>query len=152
MKAKLIAMALSVFAIALCAEAFGQGAGRGRGMGWGRNSAYQRLYNTDTVKTVEGEVSKTEYFSAKQGMEQGVHLLLKKDDELLAVHLGPRWFLDKQDVQIAKGDHIKVTGSRITLNGKPTIIAAEIERYDEIFHLRDEEGFPVWVGWRKRSR
>lgn len=149
MKAKLIAIGLSVFLIALCSEAFGQGAGRGKGMG---NSTYQRLYDTATVKTTEGDVSKVEYFSSKQGMGQGVHLQLKVNDELLAVHLGPRWFLDKQDVQIAKGDHIKVTGSWVTLNEKPVIIAAEIAKDDEILCLRDDAGFPVWAGWRNRNR
>jgi hypothetical protein len=149
MRAKLIDIGLSVFLIALCAEAFGQGAGRGKGMS---NSTYQRLYDTATVKTVEGEVSKVEYFSPKQGMGQGVHLQLKKDDELLAVHLGPRWFLDKQDVQIAKGDHIKVTGSLITINEQPVIIAAEIAKDDEILRLRDDKGFPAWAGWRNRNR
>ena len=152
MKAKLIAIGLSVFVIALCAEAFGQGAGRGKGMGWGRNSAYQRLYDTATVETIEGEVFKTEYIVPTRGMRQGVHLQLKVDDELLAVHLGPRWFLDKQDVQIAKGDYIKVTGSRVTFNGKPAIIAAEIVKDDEILRLRDEGGFPAWAGWRNRNR
>lgn len=152
MNAKYIAITISVAVIALCTEAFGQGDGSGKGMGWGRNSAYQRLYDTDTVETIEGEVVKTEYLAPKRGRGQGVHLQLKTEDELLSVHLGPRWFLAEQDIQIAKGDHIEVTGSRATLNGKPAIIAAEIVKGDESLRLRDEEGFPVWAGWKNRNR
>lgn len=146
MKAKLIAVALLLAAIAFTSEAFAQGMGRGP------NFDRQRLYDVDTVETMEGEVTEIEYFGPKQGMGQGVHLKLKTDDETLAVHLGPRWFMDKQDVQIDEGDLIKVKGSLITFDEEPTIIAAEIEKGDETLRLRDEKGFPVWAGWRRGNR
>lgn len=152
MKAKLVAITLSLLVIAFHTEAFGQGLGRGRGMGWGRDSAYQRLYDVATVRTVAGEVSEIEFFAPKRGMGQGVHLQLKSDGEILPVHLGPRWFLDEQDVQIDKGDHIKVKGSRITYKGKVTIIAAEVEKGEETLCLRDEDGLPRWAGWRRKNR
>jgi hypothetical protein len=45
---------------------------------------------------------------------------------------------------------VEVKGSRITFEGKPAIIAAEIKKGEETLKLRDENGFPVWSGWRSR--
>ena len=150
MKVRFIAIVLSLGAITLCAEAFGQGMGRGKGMGG--DSRYQRLYDVNTVETVEGEVVGIDVITARRNVQQGVHLQLETKDEGLSVHLGPKWFLDEQDIQIEKGDLIKVKGSRITFDDKPAIIAAEIGKGDEIFLLRDEKGFPAWAGSGRRNR
>jgi hypothetical protein len=66
------------------------------------------------------------------------------------VHLGPGWYIENQDVKIAPKDSIEVKGSRIILDGKPAIIAAEVKKGDDVLVLRDVSGFPVWSGWRRR--
>ncbi len=75
--------------------------------------------------------------------------MLKTDKETISVHLGPGWYIEKQDINIEPKDKIEATGSRITFGGKPAIIAAEVKKGDEVLKLRDENGFPVWAGWRK---
>ena len=40
-------------------------------------------------------------------------------------------------------------GSRVTVQGKPELIAAEVRKGDETLRLRDESGVPAWSGWRK---
>jgi hypothetical protein len=55
-------------------------------------------------------------------------------------------------VKIEPGDRVEITGSRVTVEGKPTIIAAEVRKGDEVLQLRDAAGVPVWAGWRKRGR
>ena len=152
MKNNLLAVFTILITIAVTAEVFGQGMGPGRrsGNGWGREGSYQRLYDPDSVETLTGKVHKIEHFAPMGGMGQGVHLQLKSDDKILPIHLGPRWFLDNQDIEIKEGDRIKVKGSRITYKDKPAIIAAEIEKGDEILTLRDDKGFPRWAGWRRR--
>jgi hypothetical protein len=52
-------------------------------------------------------------------------------------------------VKLEKGDKIEVKGSRITFEGKPVIIAAEIKKGDSVLVLRDSTGVPAWAGWRK---
>ena len=86
-----------------------------------------------------------------KGMSYGAHLTVKTDKGAIAVHLGPGWYLENQDVKIEPKDKIEVKGSRITFQGKPAIIAAEVKKGDEVLKLRDENGFPVWSGWRRRS-
>jgi hypothetical protein len=83
-------------------------------------------------------------------MSNGIHLVMKTDQkETISVHLGPEWFLDNQDVQIAKGDAITVNGSKVTYENKPAIIAKTIEKGDSVLELRDDNGFPKWNGWRQ---
>jgi hypothetical protein len=55
-------------------------------------------------------------------------------------------------VKIMPGDEVEVTGSEITFQNKPAIIAAEVKKGDEVLRLRDSDGVPAWAGWRKRGR
>ncbi len=71
---------------------------------------------------------------------------MKSDAEDIAVHLGPSWYLDSQGLKLAPGDHIEVRGSRITFEGRPAIIAAQVKKNDETFKLRDDDGLPAWRG------
>lgn len=91
-----------------------------------------------------------EKFTPAKDMSSGVQLLLKTEKETIAVHLGPSWYLDNQDAQVKPKDKVEITGSRLTLDGKPVLIAAAVKKGDAILKLRDENGFPVWAGWRKR--
>jgi hypothetical protein len=140
---------LSLFWVA---DSFAQGGMRWRGSGgWGPGSQYNRMYDPKTVETLSGEVVSMEEMTSMRGMSSyGVHLALKTDKETIPVHLGPGWFIENQDTQIAPKDTIEVKGSRITFEGKPAIIAAEVRKGGEVLKLRDESGFPVWSGWRRR--
>jgi hypothetical protein len=76
--------------------------------------------------------------------------MLKTEDETISVHLGPGWYIENQDVKIQPKDKLEVKGSRVTFEGKPVIIAAEVKKGDEVLKLRDKNGFPLWSGWRRR--
>jgi hypothetical protein len=132
--------------------AFAQGMKwRGSG-GWGPGSAYGRMYDAKTVDKVTGEVATVDSITPMRGMSGGVHVALKTEQGEVSVHLGPQWYLENQDVKIEPGDRVEITGSRVTIQGKPTIIAAEVRKGDEVLQLRDAAGVPVWAGWRKRGR
>ncbi len=78
----------------------------------------------------------------------GVHAWVRSGNDELEVHLGPAWFIDNQDLQLAAGDRVDVRGSRVTIDGKPALIAIEVRRGTDVLKLRDEAGVPVWVAWR----
>ncbi|MGE5213065.1 MAG: DNA-binding protein [Nitrospirota bacterium] len=101
----------------------------------------QRNYDPKTVETVEGKVLSVE---TMQQRGRGVHLMLQTDKETVAVHLGPSWYIDKQTPKIETNDTITVTGSRITFDGKPAIIAAQVKKGNDVLNLRDENGIPLW--------
>ena len=120
------------------------------GGGWGAGTPYGRMYNPQTVETISGEVVSVDKITPMKGMNYGVHLTLKTDKGTISVHLGPGWYIENQDVKIAPDDKIEVKGSRITFEGKPALIAAEVKKGDAVLVLRDASGFPVWSGWRRR--
>jgi len=116
--------------------------------GWGPGSPYQRMYNPATVETVSGTVQDVQSAVPMKGMSTGVHVILKTDKETIPVMLGPSWYIEKLDQKIQKGDALEVKGSRVTYQGNPAIIAAEVKKGESTLILRDSNGIPAWAGWR----
>jgi hypothetical protein len=121
---------------------------RGSG-GWGPGSDYGRMYDPKTVETVTGDVVKVDRITPMRGMSSGVHLVVKTDKGDVSVHLGPQWYLENQDVKIEPKDKVEIKGSRVTLQGQPALIAAEVKKVDGVLKLRDDAGVPMWAGWRR---
>lgn len=130
-------------------DAFAQGMRWKGSGGWGPGSPYGRTYDTKTVETVSGEVLKVDRITPMHGMSAGVHLVVKTEKGDVSVHLGPQWYLENQDVKLATGDKVEVKGSRVTVQGQPALIAAEVKKGDGLLKLRDEAGIPIWSGWRR---
>jgi len=126
----------------------GWGGWRGSG-GWGMNDPYQRNYNPATVETISGTVESVDKVTPVKGMYSGIHLMVKTDKETISVDLGPEWYIERLDTKIEKGDKVGVKGSRVTIAGKPSIIAAEVKKGDSTLVLRDSAGIPAWAGWRR---
>jgi len=142
---------ISILSFLFGTESFAQRGMKWQGSGnWGPGTQYGRLYNPQTMETISGEVASVETITPIKGMSSGVHLMVKTDKETISVHLGPAWYIQRQDMKIVPGDKVEITGSRISFQGKPAIIAAEVKKGTEILQLRDGNGFPVWSGWRRR--
>lgn len=142
---------VSILTILSTTESFAQGGMKWRGSGgWGTGAPYSRMYDPKTVETINGEVVSVDKITPRKGMSYGVHLMVKTDKETLSVHLGPGWFIENQDIKIEPKDKIEIKGSRITLEGKPALIAAEVKKGNEVLKLRDDNGIPVWSGWRRK--
>jgi hypothetical protein len=140
-----------VLSVVMASNAFAQRGTKWRGgSGWGPGGQYQKMYDPNTVETVIGEVERVDEIMPVKGMSYGVRLVLKSDSEQVAVHLGPAWYVTNQDLSINVGDKVTVTGSKVMFEGKPAIIAAQVKKGDEVLMLRDEKGFPMWSGWRRR--
>lgn len=113
---------------------------------------YSRNYDVNTVETIEGEITEVNYKPGKRkAAMMGVHVTVQTDSETIPVHLGPVWYLEQQE-KLEKGDRITVTGSRITYDGVPALVAATVERNQMTLRLRGQDGFPVWRGWRGGGR
>jgi hypothetical protein len=108
------------------------------------------MYDPKTVETITGQVVKVDRITPLKPMSAGVHMIMQTDKEQISVHLGPGFYVENQDVKIESKDKVEVKGSRVTFGGKPAIIAAEVKKGDEVLKLRDENGFPMWSGWRRR--
>jgi hypothetical protein len=115
------------------------------GPGPGGGAGYDRMYDPKTVKTVSGEVVSVDK-TTDQGMGYGVSLALRTGRETILVYLGPGWFLEKQDLTFAPKDQVEITGSQITFQGKPALIAAQVNKGGKSLKLRDPAGLPAWAG------
>lgn len=117
---------------------------------WGRNSRYNRMYDTKTVTQVKGEITAIEQVVPKKGTSTGIHITVKTETETYPVHLGPKWYLDTQAVQLKVGDKVEVQGSKVNIDSKQTIIAKKVIRDGSTLNLRDETGKPVWAGKKNK--
>jgi len=146
-KAVLLCFGLLLLAVTVSAGSELQGRGSG---GWGAGLPYGRLYDPTTLRSLRGEVVWIKKLVPSDGMADGLHLLLKMREEAIPVHLGPLWFLERQDFTLVAGDAIEVVGSRVTFEGMPALIAAEVKKDDNVLRLREPGGFPLWSAWRRR--
>jgi len=111
----------------------------------GGGAGYDRMYDPKTVGSVSGEVVSVDKITDR-GTGYGVSLTLKTGKETILVYLGPGWFLEKQDLTFAPKDQVEITGSQITVQGKPAIIAGQVKKGDKSLKLRDPAGIPAWAG------
>jgi hypothetical protein len=144
-----LALAVTTPALAQMGSGGGMGAGgMGRGMGPGGGMG-ARLYNPQTVATVKGPVEKMADLPSmgKGGMGMQYRgVFLKTQEGSLMVHLGPAWFLDEKKFAVKTGETMEVTGSKVTLNSQPAIIAREVTVNGQTLKLRDDQGMPLWRG------
>ncbi len=126
----------------------GQGPGNCNGCGLGRGMG-GRMYDPSKAETISGKVTSIEEFASRRGAGTGVILKVNSGSDTLAVHLGPKWFLDKQEMKFATGDAVEIKGIKTVRRGQDIFIAAEVKKGSEVLKLRDEQGIPLWAGWRR---
>ena len=108
------------------------------------NTLAQNDYDVKTVETIGGRVLSIEKTAPAKRRGYWINLLLQTGKETIAVQLGPAWYIDKQTPRIEANDTIKVTGSRVTMDGRSTIVAADVTKGNELLKLREDNGIPVW--------
>lgn len=122
--------------------------GWGSGRCWG-SGRYSRRYDVNKIETLNGKIVSVNGYTSRREISQGVHLLVDTGKETVEVFLAPSWYLEDRDFVIAPEDKIVITGSRINLDGEAAIVAREIKKGNATLVLRDENGFPLWRGWRQ---
>ena len=125
----------------------------GVGLSWGQTGPRDGtgggpsgLYDPQTVTTISGVVVSLTPPQAETGLPYLAYLTLRTGTGKIRVFLGPSLYVDKLPVKINVLDKIQVTGSKITWEGKPVILAAEVKKGDQALKLREPNGTPVWSG------
>ena len=118
-------------------------------MGQGGGMHYGTMWDANSVTTLAGEVTAVEkYTPGRGGSSYGLRLTVKTDKETLPVILGPGWYIEQQHFAFAPKDTVEVKGSRLLIQGQPTVIAAEVKKGGQTLKLRDDKGTPLWLGPR----
>ena len=102
------------------------------------------LFNPGTVGAVSGEVVRVEQVLSGSGRDYCVQALLKTPQGQMTAILGPRGYMAAQGLTITPKDRVTVTGSLISVRGKPFILAMEVQG-DRTMKLRDSSGRPAWA-------
>jgi DNA helicase TIP49 (TBP-interacting protein) len=110
---------------------------------------YERPFDPKKVEKLKGKILEVDHTNEKNNDIRGTYLHLRTNDEVLPVHLGPAWYIDRQKKRFKAGDKIQVEGSRVSVNGKEAIVAASVTKGDNQLRLRDKNGTPFWYGWKK---
>lgn len=119
--------------------------------GPGRFADAEHRYDPETVATVTGTVEEV-LLRPGRGGATGLHLSLALEyGEHLEVVVGPTFYVYPEGFEAETGDIVTVTGSRLTVNGEPMLMAREIQVGDHDLTLRDETGMPAWRGQGPRT-
>ncbi len=109
-----------------------------------RQGPATRNYDPKTEVTVAGTVQEIKTYPRKGGGAAGEHLLLEAPDGVVDVHLGPSDFLKAKGFDVAAGDAIEVTGSKIKGKEAEAIIARQVKKGEKTWTLRSASGVPEW--------
>ena len=130
---------LFTLSLMLAVASYGQQAGDV----WSTRGGYTRVYDSKTVETLNGEVAAVGKYTPP-GKPDGVRFTLKTDQGPIEVILGRGSYIEQQGLKFEPQDKVTVKGSRVAVEGKPTIIAAEVTKGGKTIKFRDANGMPVW--------
>jgi hypothetical protein len=105
---------------------------------------YSTLFNPNTVTTISGEVVRVVQVPSGNGLDVCVQGVLKTSQGQVTAVLAPKSFMDRQKLTVAPQDRLTVTGSTVSIMGKPFIVATEVKG-DRTMKLREAGGRPLWA-------
>ncbi|MHB9071969.1 MAG: hypothetical protein ACYC6G_00435 [Desulfobaccales bacterium] len=100
---------------------------------------------------ISGRITRLRVETFSLDMEPGLAVEVQTPDNgLVHVHLGPLWFLERQEADLKPGDEVTVQGFCYKLAGQERLLAAEVAHKDHTLILRNPQGIPYWEAWRKQ--
>ena len=118
-----------------------------------REVSLRQPFDPKTITTISGQVIKVDRISDPGfGMQMGLTVFVEAK-EIMPVYLGPVFYIEgpEQPKAFKAGDKVTVSGSQVTVRGEPFMIAVTVKRGNEVLRLRDKDGTPEWVGWKKTN-
>ena len=114
---------------------------------------YKNIFDSKTIKTISGQVIKVDQvYQPGVGLEMRLTVFVDNKD-VLPVYLGPAFYIVdyERGKEFKIGDKVTVTGSQVTVRGELFMLATTVKRGNDALRLRDKDGTPQWVGWKKAS-
>lgn len=125
--------------------------GRGQGFRPCPYTPYRcSISNACKPASFSGKVQQILTETLEEGMSPGMAVILDTKEGKIHVHLGPVWYLERQEFTLQPGDQVSVKGVREKFAGKTRVIASELTKGDHVLLLRDAQGRPNWEAWRQR--
>ncbi len=137
-----LVLAISVFGLIIAYSD-----GKGSLEGWEKYSAYNNLYDLAQKDRLRGVVVDVRKLTPLPGMAPGVGLLVQSpEDGSVTVHLGPRSFINVNNIWKLKGAHVKVRGVWAQIADENVFIAYKVKSAKLAIKLRrTSDGTPLWT-------
>lgn len=127
--------------------------GYGPYIGQWKEDPNTKIFDPSTITTIEGKIVKVESFR-EPAFGMALQLLVYTGQkQIQRVYLGPTRYIVGAGLErrFRAGDEVTVSGSQVTLNDEPYILATTVKRGNGVLLLRKNDGVPAWVGWTKKS-
>ena len=85
------------------------------------------------------------------GMASGIQLQVQTDETTMQVHVGPEWYLERQDLELHEHEAVQVTGALAEVEGQAVLLARAVTVHGHTLVLRDAQGQPLWSALRRSS-
>lgn len=105
---------------------------------------YSRSFDPDNLEDVTGTVLEVLKTRDNSYDTRGIILLLDVEDEILEVHVGPTWFVERQIRAFKTGEELRVTGSVVPYHGEDVLVVQNITRGKKTYRFRQDDGSPYW--------
>ncbi len=113
-------------------------------------SAYN--YNPNAVQTIHGTVTKVTTHRMEGKSTEDVALTIKADNgKMVRVFVGPRAYVDRQNIIFHAGDPVTITGSLTKVGHHDVLVASQIQTPNRTLSLRTPEGAPLWSREQARA-
>ncbi|MCA9297912.1 MAG: PRC-barrel domain-containing protein [Phycisphaerales bacterium] len=111
---------------------------------WSSDGALAKAIRDGDERTYTGEIVRTTSMMAADGMARSVAVVIETEEGIRTVLLGPKWFIDRQDLALRDGESITCVCRVAKTKGGEMPVATSIERGtgDRLVLWRD--GRPVW--------
>lgn len=107
-------------------------------------AAKSRSYDAAAAVSLTG-VSIVRVDTLRQGENASVSALLLSGTDSITAMIAPVTFLSSNSLTLAAGDVIDISGSKMTMGGRPMLVATEIKKGETKLVLRDKAtGAPAW--------
>ena len=115
--------------------------------GWEKDSSYNGFYDLDQKDKLKGVVLNIINVTPLPGMAPGVGLVVRSTrDGTVSVHLGPRSFINLNNIWKMKGADVKVRGVWAEIDNEKVFMAYKVKSRSQVLKLRrTRDGTPHWT-------
>lgn len=104
------------------------------------------LYDPNTVQTVSGRLDRVWSGVPVAGLDRMRMIAIRRsDNSVLNVALAPDSYIGQSNIPLTVGDSVTVTGSLVSAEGRPLLIASQLQEGNQQLTLRDSTGNPAWA-------
>ncbi len=114
------------------------------GNAWSKNSALVTKFSKGKSVRMSGEFVRMDTATLENGAITATSMWIKTPEGNREVILGPNWFIDRQGLELNKGDRVSIQGRTASIDGRDYTAAWNVNQDTNTWALWDDMT-PAWV-------